>query len=86
LSDLLWVTYEDMVADQEMFFRQILDYCDIPYNEVSLARINRENQPEGRFNVGVTGRGDILSDAQRDFVRNLTSYYPEVDFSRMGIS
>jgi hypothetical protein len=39
-----------------------------------------------RFNVGKTGRGrEELSGAQIERIRSLTRFYPDVDFSPIGL-
>lgn len=38
-----------------------------------------------RFNIGVAGRGEELTDAQKDRIRHLASNYADVDFGPVGL-
>jgi len=38
-----------------------------------------------RLNKGKAGRGDELSDKQKDRIRELAGYYPDIDFSPVGL-
>jgi len=61
----------------------------------NLAAVKRElaaraNEGDGdrtktRFNKGVAGRGEELTDAQKDRIRHLASNYPDVDFGPVGL-
>jgi hypothetical protein len=74
-----------MKNDEEAFFKKIFDYCNFEPPRDWQSRIHIGNQPVGRMNKGVTGRGKSLTDKQRDRIVALTRYYTEIDFSRMGI-
>jgi hypothetical protein len=56
-----------------------------------IARLERDGRAPGtpyetiRYNKGVVGRGNELTEAQRARVRELTQFYPWVDFTPVGI-
>jgi hypothetical protein len=59
--------------------------------DVAIARAiettKAEPKERTRLNVGVPGRAHtLLSDSQRERIVRLTQYYPNVDFTRIGIS
>ena len=90
--EVCWLTYEEMLADKPAFFARILDYYGIPRDErlrESISRLDvRAGKPidnANRFNVGVTGRGEIIPQDLRRHVQDLCAFFPEVDFSRMGV-
>jgi protein O-GlcNAc transferase len=83
--DALWLTYEDMMKDKRTSVNNILEFTGfgkgIHFDDAIL------DQRYSKFNKGQSGRGStILSEAQKARVRRLFSYYPDVDFSRYGLS
>jgi len=86
------MTYEEMVADKPTFFRKVLDFCEIPFDERLRESISKcDVRPDkridnvNRFNVGVTGRGERVPSDLREYVLELCSFFPKVDFSRIGV-
>lgn len=86
---LLWLTYEEMIADKPGTLRRLLEFWHLPRDEARLAAAL--SQVEGdrkatRFNQGVTGRGELrLSVAQRERIVRLTRSFPLTSFARLGI-
>ena len=87
-ADVLWITYEEMVQDKRLYFSKILNYCGVKFDETCLDKItNVPRDSSSRYNKGVVGRGKaMLSGAQQERIRRMASYYPEVDFTRIGIT
>lgn len=90
--DVCWRTYEELLADKHAFFSRVLDFYRIPREgrlQESIARLDvRPSQPidnANRFNVGVSGRGGLIPADLRSYVLDLCGFFPEVDFSRMGV-
>jgi hypothetical protein len=93
--EALWVTYEELQADWATGIGKILDFYEIAKPRVELegviARLERDGRAPGtpyetiRYNKGVVGRGNELTEAQRARVRELTQFYPWVDFTPVGI-
>lgn len=89
--EFLWVVYEELVADWGTGIRRILDFFGMQKSDYAIARAietTRAGPKERtRLNVGVPGRASaLLSDSQRERIVRLTEYYPNVDFTRIGIS
>ena len=42
-------------------------------------------EKQTRKNVGVTGRGDTLSHEQKQRIKDMAKYYPNIDFTALGI-
>ena len=87
-AKLLWITYEDMMADKVGTVRQVLDFYGIPqFNDrvdTAISRVDRGF--DTRFNKGVSGRGEEqLSADQRRRITDRFRHYPDVDFSFIGI-
>lgn len=87
----LWMTYEELVADWSAGIRRILDFFGMQKPDVAIARAiqatTAKPKERTRLNVGVPGRASaLLSDSQRERIVRLTQYYPDVDFTRLGIS
>lgn len=80
------VRYEDVIADPHQELRRILKFGALGWNpEILAAAVAGVADDRTRKNVGVTGRGDALSDALKARVRQYCRYYPDVDFSPIGI-
>ena len=88
--DLLWTSYEEVMTDKAAAIKRILSFYSLPANESKIERIlaeAEEKRKASRFNKGVSGRGAaLLSDVQRMRVRQMTRFYPWVDFSLMGLA
>ena len=82
--DAMWITYEEMMKDKKNTIANVLDHVgfgkDIFIDDAVLGlRFSK-------FNSGESGRGDkLLSDHQKSRLKQLFSYYPDIDFSRYGI-
>ena len=86
----LWVVYDELVADWGAGVRRVLDFLGMEKSDSAIARaieITRAKPKEQtRLNVGVPGRAStLLSSSQRERIVRLTEYYPNVDFTRIGI-
>lgn len=79
-----WVTYENLMTDKQRTVHDILDFVDAEitasnFNEILAIRSHT-------FNIGKSGRGkQTLSAAQKNRIRRLFSYYPNVDFKHYGL-
>jgi hypothetical protein len=80
-------TYEDLILGGPV--RQTSYLRSIGLNAEPAEVIAAHEMTKGqntRFNVGITGRGTKLVNAsRRKHVERLASYYPDVDFSPIGI-
>jgi hypothetical protein len=38
-----------------------------------------------RKNMGISGRGSLLSDEQKQKIRTMARYYPQINFSVLGL-
>ena len=79
-----WVSYENMMANKREVVIDILDFVG--------ARIAANNFDEildfraPTFNIGNSGRGEEhLSIAQKERIKHLFSYYPDVNFKYYGL-
>ena len=85
--DLIWVTYEELIADSVKTIRRILEFHAIQKTDAEIAAaVDRAKGEFIHFNVGVKGRGiGRLTEAQKQRIIRLTSYYPQTDFAMVGI-
>jgi hypothetical protein len=83
----LLVTYEDMIADPAREVRRIAQFGRLGWDEEVFAAALEQIQGGGRTrkNVGGAGRGDVLTDEMHERVRKYCSYYPDVDFTPIGV-
>jgi hypothetical protein len=86
-----WMIYEEMIQDWNSAIREVLRICEIERSDEEIAIVlqSMKKKPRGqtRFNKGVEGRGkETLSEAQRERILVLSEHYPEIGFSRIGIT
>ena len=87
-TELLWITYEDMMTDKAGTVRRVLDFYGTTQfsDHVDSAISCVDKGSDTRFNKGVSGRGEEqLSADQRRRITDRFGHYPDVDFSSIGI-
>ena len=86
--DALWLSYEDVMADQAGTLSRILNFYDLKRDQADIDQaIATAAASSGvRLNVGVTGRGQaLLSEQQKDRMRALIRHHPGVHFGGFGL-
>jgi len=88
--DCVLLRYEDMIADKPATLGSLAEFykLDVSAADCTAAVAAIEGDPDKqktRFNKGVAGRGKELTEAQKDRIRHLASYYPDVDFGPIGL-
>lgn len=85
----LWLTYEDMIADKPAALKRVGEHCGLGLSDNSIAAALDQvdgGRARTRLNKGVAGRGrETLSDGQLARLKALTAYYPDIDFSPVGL-
>lgn len=89
-ADGLWLKYEEVINDWFGALRMIADFYQIDKTdaqiELALKQTSAKSRKKTRLNKGVAGRSlTLLTDQQRDRIIRMARFYPDVDFSRMGI-
>jgi hypothetical protein len=82
--DALWVTYEQLFAEQEKTLRQVLEFLGFG----GILEIDPDilSHKYRTFRDGRIGQGDVaLTAQQRSRIRVRFSYYPEIDFGKYGL-
>lgn len=87
------ISYEDMIADYSGTIARALEFYNIEAPEDKIIEVadrlnaTKNTNAEGtRFNKGEAGRGaEMLSDAQKDRIRRMASYFTSVDMSPLGL-
>ena len=82
----LWVTYERMVADPLGTVKYIGHELSLSVDDADIERALK--LAENRFtrkNVGKSGRGNILTEQQKEKILTFASYYRSNDFSLIGL-
>lgn len=86
--DLLVLDYETVTAETaeaiELVCRHVGD--PIPAAETMSQALEEARGAKVRFNQGKSGRGERFGDERRARVERLAAYYPDVDFSPIGIA
>ncbi len=87
LCDPLWLRYEDVLDDRIAAIGKVLTFYDLQKSDEEIrSALDRASSRDTRLNKGISGRGmAMLSEEQKQRIVRLTRYYPEVDFSRIGI-
>lgn len=86
-SGIIWLRYEDLLADKEAFFSTVMDHFGLTYDKQKLRElVNEVPTRRARFNKGVSGRGELaISPDGKRRIQQYCRYYPTVDFSRIGL-
>ena len=90
LCNLHWATYEELTDDPFNCVKDVLEFAGISKTDDEIAGavgIEQGSETEKtRKNVGIKGRGEsTLNEEQQARIRKYAEYYPDVDFSRMGL-
>lgn len=85
--DVSWVCYEDLSSDTHAALKNLNHSIGKAVSDERILSIINElaSKKSYRFNKGVCGRGENLSEDQKKRIKNFASYYPWVDFSPIGI-
>lgn len=82
-----WVTYQELVADPVRVIAGIADHVgvrDMAISQIEEALKSGDTSAD-RINVGRHGRGQMLSDENKESIRQYCAAYPDIDFSRLGV-
>jgi hypothetical protein len=83
---ILLVSYDDLIADPHKQVKRILDWIGVEKTDEEIhSSILSAGRKKTRKNVGISGRGAVLSNEQKQKIRNLASYYPQINFSVLGL-
>ncbi|MFH6955659.1 sulfotransferase domain-containing protein [Pseudoalteromonas sp. XMcav1-K] len=80
------VKYEQLLLQPEQVFVDLFEFCGVSMDNLgaSVEEIITPDRPS-RLNVGITGRGQTLSNNVKQKVDQLRSYYSEIDLSLVGL-
>jgi Sulfotransferase domain len=85
-SESKWVTYEELSARPEETVRSISDRFSFGLKQSAIkAALEGASRAPTRKNRAQVGRGEILSNAQKDRIHKFARYYPSNDFSMIGL-
>lgn len=85
-EDALWLRYEDVVLDPGEAVASILERAGHPVDRDTILESLQQSDPaKERKNVGRPGRGTSLPEAQKQIIREYRNFYPDIDFSRIGL-
>ncbi len=83
-----WLKYEDLIASPAAVLADINQFYNLGHNEQELTNAldAAQNRPqETNKNIGISGRGDELSQELRDKIYNQANYYKNFDLSMLGL-
>ena len=86
--NVLWMTYEQLIADPQKAVRLVLEHSDVPVDPDRIRQAIGNIDPNTtRFNVGVSGRGTrVFSTEQMAEVRATAAVFKNAfDFPLIGI-
>lgn len=85
-ADTVPLRYEDLRTDPQTTVETIVRELGIPVGPDAIAAaITTAHDKDVLLNVGVSGRGDLLTRCQRDRIVRQARYYPSVDFTAIGL-
>ncbi len=80
------ITYEKLVNDVTGTTLDVANYAGIPCSAQDIAQaIENAGRQDTRKNKAVAGRGQEVPDSVKEKIRHLAAYYPDVDFSPIGL-
>jgi len=80
------ITYEQLIENPSQILAKILKFSDISYSDSDIENaIQRATKQSTRQNVGKKGRGEDLPEELKKKIRSLANYYPETNFSLIGL-
>lgn len=81
------ISYEQLIQDPQAEFLNIANYFDATISSLDIKNwLAMSRQRPTRKNKAVAGRGNSLPLWVHDKLQRLTDFYPNVDFSPLGIS
>lgn len=81
-----WITYEEATGDTVGTVEKILQRGNTGFNRATIEQaVNAANPSKDRRNVGERGRGEMLSPENREIIKRYRSFYPDIDFSLIGL-
>jgi hypothetical protein len=86
--NVLWVTYEELIADAQETVKRVLDHSNVQLEVNRLRQVIENIDPNTtRFNVGISGRGRLkLSGEQQAEIRAVAAVYKDTCvFSLIGL-
>ena len=80
----IWITYDRLFDDQKSSLLKIFEFYDKEADESVLENLIK-SKLKVNYNKGYSGRGQLLTDSQKERVKKYTSFFPSVDFSYIGL-
>ncbi|MEM1367684.1 MAG: sulfotransferase domain-containing protein [Cyanobacteria bacterium P01_H01_bin.15] len=82
----LWLNYSDLVKESKAVLTNVVQFAQLPATTADIEHaITNAQKRNTRQNVGVVGRGASLPESLKERIRNLTTFYPHIDFSPLGL-
>jgi len=79
-----WVKYEDLITSPGKILSGLFDFYNLSIPASKVDSVLQKNE-KVNFNIGIIGRGHKLSDIQKEKIRRMTAYYPDINFDMMGL-
>jgi len=79
-----WIKYEDLVKEPKKILSDIFAFYNLSIPPSIVDSILTRNE-KVNFNKGISGRGNRLSETQKEKIRKMASYHPNVNFAMMGL-
>lgn len=87
--EIMWLTYEELIADKPASVQRVLEFYGLGAPLRGVQQKIKETESEKRktrFNKGIAGRGvAALNERQKEKIRGFARYYPNTDFTRIGL-
>jgi Sulfotransferase domain len=85
-ADALWLRYEDLQADPGPAVEELIARLGIRTETAAVrSAVNAARHKDVLRNHATVGRGRRLSAEQRDSIQRKAGYYPNIDFSPIGL-
>ena len=92
LINSLWITYEELTNEPDIIVRKIIEFLNLNYKSSNMSSIlskhysSSEYDHKGNEKTPLGYGIDILSNQQKDKINKLVTFYPTVNFNKIGIT
>ncbi|GAB4165124.1 MAG: hypothetical protein Fur0032_01660 [Terrimicrobiaceae bacterium] len=82
-----WLNYSELIADPAATLTRLVAFIGVDRSPSQIdAAIEAASSGSHRKNVGISGRGQSqLNNEQRAALREMAAFYPDIDFSPVGL-
>jgi Sulfotransferase domain len=82
--DAHWIQYENLISEPRKCLDETLEFLGYKIPQAKIEQVVGQDL-KVNFNKGIVGRGNQITNEQRDRIKRLAAYHEAVDFGMMGL-